>query len=510
MFKNALISVSDKTGLAEFVKPLVAEGLRIVSSGGTAKYLEDAGIAVTRVSEQTQFPEVMGGRVKTLHPYIHMPLLYRDQQEDRDILKEHNLPPFDLVIVNLYPFGQGLEQGKDFNAMVELIDIGGPTLMRAAAKNFQAITVVADPADYNAILKNGEVNLATRQKLAAKVFAHVSGYDQKIANYLSAEGRSQNSESTEDVFSVKGQSVNTLRYGENPQQSGSWYKTEEQGLHKAEIIQGKPLSYNNLVDLDGACRTVTQFDAPTVVSVKHNNPCGVASADTIHQALEKSLRADPVSVFGGIISSNQTLDGACAESLSKLFLECVIAPDYTADALATFEKKKNLRILKWPSLAEGKVPPSKSFRSLWGGVLLQSTDRVEETPDTWTVHGRPPSSDEVRELMFAWRVCASLKSNAIAITGGQQSLGLGMGQVNRVDAVRQAIGRAKEFHGTVSNWVLASDAFFPFADSITVAAEAGIQWIIQPGGSVRDEEVIAMAKEKNVNMIFTGKRHFLH
>ena len=504
MFKNALVSVSDKTGLDTFLAPLVEKGLRVVSSGGTAKFLEEKGIPVVKVSDQTQFPEVMGGRVKTLHPFIHMPLLYRENVEDDvQMLKTYNLQPFDLVVVNLYPFAAGLAQGKNSDEMTELIDIGGPTLLRASAKNFKSICVVCDPNDYKWIAEKGEVHLPERRELAAKVFSHVSQYDQKISQYLQEA-------SDRPFHSLEGQLRTMLRYGENPQQEGYWYELPMGGLHKAKVIQGKPLSYNNLLDLDGACRTLNLFSEPTVISVKHNNPCGAASDIKIHSALLKSLKADPVSVFGGIIAANREIDGDCAEELCKIFLECVIAPSYTDEAYKVFAKKKNLRVLEWGDLRQPQDRNHADFRSIWGGYLVQTADDVAESEKDWKFVGKTASESEMEEIKFAWRVCASLKSNAIAICGHRQSLGLGMGQVNRVDAVRQAIDRARQFHGEASEWILASDAFFPFPDSIEVAADAGIQWIIQPGGSVKDDEVIEAAKRRGVNMVLTGHRHFRH
>jgi phosphoribosylaminoimidazolecarboxamide formyltransferase/IMP cyclohydrolase len=503
MFQNALVSVSDKTGLEDFLKPYAEKGMRIVSSGGTAQYLIDRGFEVTKVSEQTQFPEVMGGRVKTLHPNIHMPLLYRsDVEDDKKILKEHGLEPFDLVVVNLYPFASALEKSLPEREMVEFIDIGGPTLLRASAKNFSDISVVCDPSDYQWINEKDELTLDDRKKLSAKVFGHVSNYDSMISNYLLGE-ESFGSE-------IKGTLKDELRYGENPQQKAYWYQKSPSGLHNAEILQGKALSYNNLLDLDAALKTLYLFDEPTVISVKHNNPCGVATSESIFSALTQSLKADPVSVFGGIIASNKVLDKDCAEELSKLFLECIVAPGLTDEAKAVFEKKKNLRVLVWEDLLKAKESQEFEFRNILGGYLAQSKDVVEVDTSGWKVIGDTPTTEQWENFKFAWKVCSALKSNAIAVTCGQQSVGLGMGQVNRVDAVKQALERAAQFHPDKKDLYLASDAFFPFADSIELAAKHGVKAIIQPGGSVKDAEVIAAAEKLKIPMVLTGRRHFRH
>ena len=503
MFQNALVSVSDKTGLEDFLRPYVEQGMRIVSSGGTAKYLMEKGFQVTKVSEQTQFPEVMGGRVKTLHPYIHMPLLYRHNfAQDKEILNEHGLQPFDLVVVNLYPFAKALQDDLNEKSMVEFIDIGGPTLLRASAKNFNAISVVCDPSDYKWINEKEELTLSDRKKLSSKVFNHVSQYDSLISSYLNDD-----MSFGEDI---KGVLKEELRYGENPQQQAFWYKKTPQGLHEAEILQGKALSYNNLLDLDAALKTLFLFEKPTVISVKHNNPCGVAQAGSIFEALKMSLKADPVSVFGGIIASNQILDKDCAEELSQLFLECIVAPGVTPEAREVFQKKKNLRVLVWEDLLKAKNSNEFEFRNILGGYLAQSKDVVEVDKSQWKVVGAEPTAEEWEKFIFSWKVCSALKSNAIAVTCGTQSVGLGMGQVNRVDAVKQALERAKQFHPDKKDIYLASDAFFPFADSIELAAQYGVKAIIQPGGSVKDQEVIAAAEKLKIPMVLTGRRHFRH
>ncbi len=495
MYKNALVSVSNKEGLEEFLKPLSEKGLRIVSSGGTARYLEEKGFEVVKVSDQTQFPEVMGGRVKTLHPHIHMPLLQRQSvAEDQKTLSEYNLEAFDLVLVNLYPFREALEQKASAEEMIEKIDIGGPTLLRAAAKNFESVTVLCDPKDYDWVSEKKELNKADRQKLAAKVFRHVSEYDNLIQSYLSGSGE-----------------IKELRYGENPQQQGWWQSRTHWGLHQAEIIQGKELSYNNLLDLDAALKALFLFDKPSVISVKHNNPCGAATAEDIQTALEKSLKADPVSVFGGIIALNEEVSLECAKMLTQLFLECVVAPKFSKEAKEHFKTKKNLRILEWPEMLDHKKQDLENLtRTILGGEVIQTPDQVAERSDNWKLVSGELSEQDWKALEFSWKICSCLKSNAISVTNENQSLGLGMGQVNRVDAVEQAFARSKQFHPDEKNLYLASDAVFPFPDSIELAAKHGVKAIIQPGGSIKDEVVIAKAKELNIPMVFTGRRHFRH
>lgn len=502
--KRALVSVSDKAGLVDFLKPLVKSGLEVVSTGGTAKHLQENGIDVIDVQMQTGFPEVMDGRVKTLHPKIHMSLLYRDHVEaDLDILKDYNLQPFDMVVGNLYPFEEASEKNLSERQLSEFIDIGGPSFLRAAAKSFERMIVVCQQADYQTLLEKKNISLGDRKLLAAKVFSHTASYDSMIAIKLGADLATPQ-------FGLGGEFVQQLRYGENPTQMASWYRQKgvAEGIHKAEFIQGKPLSYNNLLDLDAAIQTLREFDESACVSVKHLNPCGVAIADKIEQAVELSIKADPVSVFGGIVAINKFVNQKSAEILTEGFLECVVAPDFSDEALEVFKKKTNLRVLKWPELM--KKDTHLQVRTISGGFLLQTQDRVESWSDEWKVIGEEPSPAIKRDLSFAWRVCAHLKSNAIAISGGGQTLGLGMGQVNRVDAVEQAIDRQIKHHPDKTHKVLASDAFFPFADSIELAHRAGIHWVIQPGGSMRDEQVIAKAQELGVNLVLTGQRHFQH
>ena len=461
MFKNALISVSDKTGLVEFLTPLARAGMRIVSTGGTADHLKKAGLQVTDLKEQTGFPEVMGGRVKTLHPRVHMPLLARDfEPGDFDLLKKEGLEPFDLVVVNLYPFEESL------------------------------------------LKKESQKLSEQRKKLAGKVFAHVSRYDSLISHWL---GETEGPE-----FSFGGKLVQPLRYGENPEQSARWYAQsgENQGLQTAKIIQGKELSFNNLLDLEAASLLVQSFDEPGAVAVKHNNPCGSALGATLKEALEKTMKADPVSVFGGIVAVNRKIGQAEALILEKVFLECVVAPEIDDEALEVFSKKKNLRILLWPDLMN--CQRRVDLRTIAGGFLMQSPASLGSNTAGWKFLGEVPNPKIMRDLIFAEKVCAVLKSNAIAIVKDATTLGLGMGQVNRVEAVAHAVTRMKSHHGGIENSILASDAFFPFPDSIEKASEAGVKWVLQPGGSMRDQDVFEAAKRWGVNMVLTGERHFRH
>jgi phosphoribosylaminoimidazolecarboxamide formyltransferase / IMP cyclohydrolase len=512
MYKRALISTSDKTGLLPLAKALMAVGCRIVSTGGTAKFLRDGGIDIIDVAEQTGFPEVMDGRVRTLHPKIHMALLARaENQEDQKLLKEHAIEPFDLVVVNLYPFESARKQGLSEVDLVEEIDIGGPALLRASAKSYDRITVVCDPIDYQMVseftLGKADISIGQRKALAAKVFAHTSRYDDLIAKTFA----------TEESWprTLTGRLESAMRYGENPQQVAEWYSRPELplGLHQANILHGKALSYNNLLDLDAALRAVIEFTDPAVVAVKHTNPCGVGTGPDAVTAMSRALSADPVSVFGGIVASNLPIDIESARLLSGIFLECVLAPGFSLEALELLKKKKDLRLLAWPELT--KFQPGLEFRAIAGGFLTQTPDRLRSTQSKWTewkILGEKPSSSILADINLAWTVCAHLKSNSIAITYQGQSVGLGMGQVNRVDSVAQAIQRMHQSHVNIdkSQVVLASDAFFPFSDSMDLIAKAGLRWVVQPGGSIRDHEVFARAAQLGVNMLITGERHFRH
>lgn len=530
MFKNALVSVFDKENIYPFVEAFSKKGMKILSTGGTSSHLKEKGLSIIDVAEQTKFKEVMGNRIKTLHPFVHMCLLAReDCPEDFELLKHYKLEPIDLLVVNLYPFHKRA-LGLNEREQADWIDIGGPTLLRAAAKNYFRVTVVCDPKDYQWILeKKGNLTEGERKKLAVKAFSHVSLYDSMIAEEWGrgikekTKIQEENEENKEIVWKEKswgGVLVKELRYGENPHQRGFWYKKpNEEGLQDMEILQGKPLSYNNLLDLDSALKTLFEFqDEICSVAVKHNNPCGVSIGSSVNEALRASLKADPMSVFGGVLVVNEPLDEGQAESLDSVFLECLLAPDFSKNLLNILKKKKNLRILKWPSLhtfvSARRRYGSRSFlqiKSLLGGFLVQSWDQLDKVWDEkWEVLNEKPSEEIKKDLLMAWKICAHLKSNAIALVADQKTVGLGMGQVNRVDAVDQAIERMKKFHPQIQNAVLASDAFFPFPDSIDKASKGQIRWIIQPGGALRDEEVKKRAEELGINLIFTRKRHFLH
>lgn len=502
MFKNALVSVSDKSGLLELLKPF-QKSLRILSTGGTSQYLRDNGFNVIDVSEQTGFPEVMDGRVKTLHPHVHMALLAKmDKPDHVEVLNKFKLQNFDLVVCNLYPFEQAALQNASFDQLIEKIDIGGPSMLRAAAKNFKTITVLCDPKDYGAVIEKGGTTEEMRRQLAAKVFAHVSVYDSLVAQKLQ--------QGDLNLRPLGGYEVQSLRYGENPDQKASWYRwpADTQGLHSSKVLQGKELSYNNILDLDASANLVREFSQAACVAVKHNNPCGVGIGKTLAEACEKALKADPISVFGGIIALNREVDLASAELMGALFLECIVAPSFSQEAQEYFSKKKNLRLLEWPAI--GTYRKTFEVKSVSGGFVSQDPDVMGSDPSQWTFSGKKPSDQIMQDLIFGEKVCASLKSNAIALVQGGQSVGLGMGQVNRVDAVEQAIARMQQHHGAKEDVVLVSDAFFPFEDSIRLAAKANIRWILQPGGSVKDTEVKAAAEKLGIEMILTGKRHFRH
>ena len=522
MYKKALISVSDKTGLADFLTPLVPKGLKIVSTGGTGEFLKSKGFKVQDVKDLSSFPPVLGGRVKTLHPHIYIPLLAREWlDEDQKVLKQYKLTPFDLVIVNLYPF-EKKALGLEDKELVEWIDIGGPSLLRAAAKNYFSITTLCDPGDFSQV-QNG-TNLKKRKQLAVKVFQRLSQYNLAIANSLN-EGQilkpaplnpntplSKIQKENSKEFVVKARFFKKLRYGENPHQEALWLKTGlKGGLDSAQILQGKALSYNNILDFVTAILTVREFEEPCAVAVKHNNPCGAALADSLPLAVKKALKADPLSVFGGLLAFNRPLDFSSARIMKDVFLEGLIAPDFSSQALNVLKGKKNLRILKWPEMLSHPLP-SNSIHEIIGGFLIQTRDKAQKTfLKSWKIVGTPPPKSILSDLIFAWKLCAHLKSNAITIVKKGQSLGLGMGQVSRVSAVRLALNRASEFHpNEKKGLILASDAFFPFPDSIELAAQGGVSWIIQPGGSIKDEQIIQKALACGINMILTGQRHFKH
>ena len=507
IFKNALVSVSNKEGLVNFIRPLAEQNMRVVSTEGTAHELKKAGISVVDVSQQTGFSEVMGGRVKSLHPHIYMPLLARpNHSEDKKVLEEAGLSYFDLVVCNLYPFSEKKQQGKNDKELIEWIDVGGPSLLQAAAKNFEQITVLCDPADYKAILESEKKpNLEQRRQLAGKAFSVLAHYNFQIAEWMKKEDLWT---TNKDLY-LYGRFYKNLRYGENPGQKARWFQLGTTGLQQALPLQGKELSFNNICDLNSAISVIREFETPSAVAIKHNNPCGLSCNKTIERAIELALKADPVSVFGAVIAINRPVSEEAAQALCSLFLEAIVAPDYSPAALELFKsKKKNLRIMKWPDLMI-QEPNYIKIHTVDGGLLVQEGQQKSDIKK-WQYIGGKPESSVYSELLMAWKVCIHLKSNAIALVSNNQTVGLGMGQVNRISAVETAIQRWKKFHPFIPSPVMASDGFFPFPDSVELAAKAGIQWIIQPGGSIRDQKVISKAKNLAVNMVFTGQRCFSH
>ncbi|MEX0922246.1 MAG: bifunctional phosphoribosylaminoimidazolecarboxamide formyltransferase/IMP cyclohydrolase [Rhodovibrionaceae bacterium] len=516
---RALLSVSDKTGLVEFGRFLAGRGVAILSTGGSAKALREAGVAVTEVAEATGFPEIMDGRVKTLHPAIHGGILARrDDESHRAAMADHGIAGIDLVAVNLYPFRETLASGADRETCVENIDIGGPAMVRAAAKNHVFVAIVTSPEDYGAVMRemqenDGKTGLALRRRLAAKAYAHTASYDAAIAGWMASE----EGEAFPASFTLAAERAQSLRYGENPHQQAAFYRTAEQrpGVATARQIQGKELSYNNFNDTDAAFELAAEFDpgeAPAIAIVKHANPCGVALGATLSDAYERALACDPVSAFGGIIAANTTLDAATAAQIAELFAEVVIAPDADASALEVLAGKKNLRLLLTGGLPD-PAAGGMAVKSLAGGLLLQSRDsgRVARA-DLKVVTERAPDDQQWADLIFAFRVAKHVKSNAIVYAKQGRTVGIGAGQMSRVDSARIAALKAKETGGpeAAQGSVVASDAFFPFADGLLAAVEAGAKAVIQPGGSMRDEEVIAAANEAGLAMVFTGLRHFRH
>jgi phosphoribosylaminoimidazolecarboxamide formyltransferase/IMP cyclohydrolase len=515
--KRALISVSDKTGIVEFSQALAKYGVELLSTGGTAKLLRDAGLKVMDVSEFTGFPEMLDGRVKTLHPKVHGGLLgIRSNPEHQAKMQEHGILPIDMVVVNLYPFEATVEKpGCTLAEAIENIDIGGPTMLRSAAKNNRDVTVLVDAADYSTTLaemeaNDGTVSEATNFKLAVKVYQHTAAYDGAISNWLGARLGTDITQYP-DTFTLQVKKAQDLRYGENPHQSAAFYVEKgivEPCVSNAVQLQGKELSFNNIIDLDAAIETVKEFtDKPAAVIIKHTNPCGVALGDSTLSAYMKAREADPVSAFGGIVGFNKIVDAATAQELTSTFLEAVIAPGYDEEALAIFTAKKNVRVMQVPLLGD---LPRKGFdlKRVVGGLLLQGRDLgMTNAADCKVVTSRPPTASELEALDFAWRVCKHVKSNAIVFTNKDQTVGIGAGQMSRVDSSKIAVQKALL---PVQGTVLASDAFFPFRDGVDAAAEAGVTAIIQPGGSVRDEEVINAANEHGIAMIFTAMRHFRH
>lgn len=507
---RALLSVSDKHGLLDFARRLQAAGVQLIASGGTARQLADAGLPVTAVEALTGFPEILGGRVKTLHPAIHGGILARRTPDHLDELARHGLAPIDIVVVNLYPFQQTVaDPAVSLAEAIEQIDIGGVALLRAAAKNHEAVTVVCDPADYDAVasaLAQGETPASLRRSLALKAFRHTAAYDTAIAAYLAGQTDAPaDTAALPDQLTLDLRLVQRNRYGENPHQQGAFYGYVGEAP-PFEVLHGKEMSYNNWLDLDGAWQAAQDFPTPTVAIIKHGNPCGLASAADLAAAYDKALASDPVSAFGGIVAVNCPFDAALAERLGDIFLEVVAAPAFAPEALALLRKKKNLRIVQ----ASGTALRPLSLRSIFGGVLVQEVDRSQEdmNPTGWRVVSRAqPSAGQLADLAFAWRVARHVKSNAIVFAKDEATVGVGAGQMSRVDSVMVAGHKAGE---RAKGAVMASDAFFPFADGIEAAAAHGVAAVVQPGGSVRDDEVIAAVDRLGLVMAFTGARHFRH
>jgi len=520
--ERALISVFDKTGIVDFAKRLAALQIEILSTGGTSKLLREAGVAVRDVSDFTGWPEMLGGRVKTLHPKVHGGLLYRRKHaEDQKQAAEHGIAPIDLVVVNLYPFeATAAKSGLTAEELIENIDIGGPTMLRSAAKNFESVTVITDPADYARVATEleaaRETSLATRVDLARKVFAATSTYDGMITTELerlsAATGHVTLSdrELLPERVHISLRKQQALRYGENPHQAAALYVPagrEVAGLAAAKQLQGKELSYNNFVDLEAARSIAAEFKRPAAVIIKHNNPCGTAEQETLRDAYLKAYAGDPVSAFGGVLAFNKTVDPATAEEVAKLFVECIVAPGFDDAARSIFAAKKNLRLLELPV---GGLEPEKDLqlKRILGGMLVQQPDLGQlKDPELRAVTKRVPTAEEMATMRFAWKVSKHVKSNAIVFARDSATLGVGAGQMSRVDSVKIAVMKAQS---PLTGSVVASDAFFPFPDGVEEAAKAGATAVIQPGGSMRDNDVIAAADRLDLAMVFTCMRHFLH
>ncbi|AEH49476.1 bifunctional phosphoribosylaminoimidazolecarboxamide formyltransferase/IMP cyclohydrolase [Parageobacillus thermoglucosidasius] len=509
--KRALLSVSNKEGIVSLAKQLVELGVEIISTGGTKKTLEEAGVPVIGISDVTGFPEILDGRVKTLHPIIHGGLLaIRDNERHQNELREHHITPIDLVVVNLYPFQQTIAKSDvTFAEAIENIDIGGPTMLRAAAKNHQYVTVVVDPADYDAVVQelkeHGDVSAEMKLKLAAKVFRHTAAYDAMIAEYLT----NKTGEEYPESFTITFEKKQSLRYGENPHQTAAFYQKplgSSFSIAKAAQLHGKELSYNNINDANAALQLVKEFAEPAAVAVKHMNPCGVGIGATIYEAFTKAYEADPTSIFGGIIALNREVDKDTAEKMHEIFLEIVIAPSFSSEALDILTQKKNIRLLTVDFTAPDTN--EKLLVSVQGGLLVQEADtRTLSDGEIKVVTKREPTEQEWESLQFAWKVVKHVKSNAIVLAKDGMTIGVGAGQMNRVGAAKIAIEQAGE---KAKGAVLASDAFFPMDDTVEAAAKAGITAIIQPGGSIRDADSIKKADEYGIAMVFTGIRHFKH
>jgi phosphoribosylaminoimidazolecarboxamide formyltransferase/IMP cyclohydrolase len=534
---RALISVSDKTGLLPFARALAARGYELVSTGGTARALESAGIAVTGISAVTGFPEIMDGRVKTLHPAVHGGILARrTRPDDMTTLAQHNITPVDVVVVNLYPFVQtAAKPGIGFGELVEEIDIGGPSMVRSAAKNFQDVLVVVEPADYPRVIAElesaGGASSEFRFDLARKAFAHTAAYDAAIAatlaEFSSVEGsfaRAAEPSVTPVQLTLSLRKIKELRYGENPHQPAAWYAIDKRfGLGSAEVLQGKELSFTNLLDLDSAARIALDFTEPAAAVIKHTNPCGAATGGSIEEAYIRAREADPLAAFGGIVGLNRPIDAAAARALVSTFIEAVIAPGVEADARAILATKANMRVVVADLRADEDVAGRREVRSILGAMLVQQRDEAREARSPWSAANvasaglkvatrRAPDELEWDALRFAWRICAHVKSNAVIFTDASRTLAIGAGQMSRVDAVQVAVMKAASSEGKnlLAGSVAASDAFFPFRDGLDALAKAGATAVVQPGGSLRDNEVIAAADEHGIAMVFTGKRHFRH
>ena len=516
-FMKALISVSDKTGIVEFAKRLEKQGVEIISTGGTYKKLKEEGVKVMEISELTGFPECLDGRVKTLHPIVHAGILARrDKEEHRKQLEELKIDTIDFVVVNLYPFKQTiLKDGVTLEEAVENIDIGGPTMLRSAAKNYQDVTVITNPEDYETVLKeleeNGAVSKDTKFRLMQAVFEHTANYDAMIANYIKEQRKD---ESLPEKLTLTYEKVQDMRYGENPHQKAALYKEIgkcEGSLTTATQLNGKELSFNNINDTNGALELLKEFEEPTVVACKHGNPCGVGSASDIYEAWQKAFNADKTSIFGGIVVVNEEVNVKMAKEMKEIFLEVVVAPSFEPEALEILKKKKNVRILELPSIRTKQKENAYDIKKINGGAIVQTIDsklldEYEVVTDT------KPTPEQMEDLLFTWKIVKYVKSNGIAIGKGKQSIGIGPGQVNRIWATKQAIEHGEELiaKGITNGAVLASDAFFPFSDCVEEAHKAGIKAIIQPGGSIKDQDSIDKCNEYGIAMVFTKMRHFRH
>lgn len=510
---RALLSVSDKTGIVEFARELENLGVTIISTGGTHKKLEESGIAVTGISDVTGFPECLDGRVKTLHPAVHGGILaMRDKPEHMKQLADLGIETIDIVAINLYPFKETiLKPGVTLEDAIENIDIGGPTMLRSAAKNHKDVVVICDPADYETVIdelkKNKTVSYDTKYRLALKVFQHTAAYDAMISDYL----RKQIGAELPDNLTMTFEKVQELRYGENPHQKASYYKEiqpADGSLVKAEQLHGKELSFNNINDTNGALAALREFSEPTVVAVKHANPCGVGTGSDIYTAYKRAYDCDPTSIFGGIVAANRPIDKATAEEINKIFIEIVIAPDFTDEAMEILTQKKNIRLLKLPDIENKEAAGEIDIKKVSGGLLVQGVDDILFDENALNVvTDRAPTGKELEDLRLAMKVVKHIKSNGIVIAKDQATVGIGPGQVNRIWAVENAIRQANT---SLEGSVLASDAFFPFDDCVTAAAKAGVTAIIQPGGSIRDQESIDKANELGIAMVFCGIRHFKH